>query len=496
MRSRSVIQQLLFNLFLLCGLALPMGLAQSTVTILQGVDATTLDPHRIQAAPEANILSHIFETLVARDDDMTIQPRLATAWRIIDPVTWEFDLRQDVRFSDGEAMDAEAVKFSLERAIVADTADIRQLQLNRVEVVDSDTIRIITTNPNPPMLTALLAGWIVSPRHYADLSDEQAAINPVGTGPYTLQEWRRDEAVVLSRNPDYWGGEVPYETLIWRPVPEASTRIAELEVGNAQLVVGVPPEAAARLEEMSGIDVRSSPTGQRFYIGLRHDEEGPLQDSRVRLALNHAVDVPLIIETILGGNGEPRATLLNAPHADTSLEPIAYDPERARELLTEAGYGDGFSMVLQTPNGRYTKDLEIAQAVAAFLRDVGVNVEVVSNEWGRHVDLMLTNELRDAWLLASGAYFDGQLEYNVFMGALEQLTWHNEQAAALWSELQTTVDEADRVAILNDMQRLMLEDPPVIFLHRPIDLYGVSESLDWEPRADGRIALYQPQGNE
>ena len=120
----------------------------------------------------------------------------------------------------------------------------------------------------------------------------------------------------------------------------------------------------------------------------------------------------------------------------------------------------------------------------------GIDVEFIPNEWGRYTDLMLANELRDAWLLASGPYFDGQLEYNVFMGALEQLTWHNERAMGLWQQLLGTVDEGQRAAILNEMQSLMLEDPPVILLYRPVDLYGVNAELDWKPRPDGRIHLF------
>lgn len=467
-----------------------ISIAQSTVTILQGVDATTMDPHLIQAAPESNILNHIFETLVYRDDNMTMQPRLARSWENVDALIWEFELRDDITFQNGEPFNAEAVKFSLERAVEKDTADIRQLQLDRVEVINDDTVRIHTTNPNPALLTALLAGWIVAPEHYSGLDEAGAASSPVGTGPYILEEWRRDDAVTLTQHSDYWGGDVSYETLIWRPIPEASTRLAELEVGNADLVANIPPESAERIATIEGIDVRSTPTGQRFYIGLRHDEAGPLQDARVRRALNHAVDVDLIIETLLGDLGERRATLLNPPHADPSLTPFTYDPELAEELLAEAGYPDGFEMTLMSPNGRYTRDLEIAQAVASFLREVGVEVTVEASEWGRYIDLMVANELRDAWLLGSGSYFDGQLEYNVFLGALEQLTWYNDEAFALWEELRQTVEEERRTEILFEMQRLMLEDPPVILLHRPVDLYGVNAALDWQPRADARIILY------
>ena len=474
---------------LLIAILFPFASAQSTVTILQGADATSMDPHLIQAAPELNILNHVFEGLVYRDAAMTLQPRLATSWRTIGPLTWEFQLREGVTFHNGEPFDAEAVKFSLDRAVAQDNADIRNLNLESVEIVDSFTVRLNTTNPTPAMLTALLSGWIVAPGYYADLSEADAATKPIGTGPFVLTEWRRDDLVILDRHAGYWGDPAPYDTLVWRPIPEASTRIAELEVGNADIIVNVPPESQPRVEDFADAGIRSTPTGRRFYLGLRHDEEGPLQDSRVRRALNHAVDVDLIIDTLLAGLGERRASLLNAPHADAGLSPFPYDPELARTLLAEAGYSDGFEMTIMSPNGRYTKDLEISQAIAGFLREVGIDATVESNEWGHYIDLMLENELRDAWLLGSGSYFDGQLEFNVFMGALEQLTWYNDAAAGLWSELQNTVEEERRVEILHAMQALMLEDPPVIILHKPVELYGVSDGLDWQPRNDGWIVL-------
>ena len=469
---------------------LPLAFAQNRVTVLQGVDATTLDPHRLQAAAEGNVVAHIFDGLVIRADDMTVQPRLAAEWSTVDDLTWEFTLRPGVTFSNGEAFDAEAVRFSLERYVAAGTADSRQLLLDRVEVVDAGTVRVHTTNPNPAMLTALLGAWMVAPGHYAALADADAALDAVGTGAYLLDAWSRDDRIVLMRNPGHWGPAATYDEIVWRPVPEASTRLAELEVGAADIVANIPPEAADRVDALPGVDIRSVATGQRFYIGLRHHEGGPLADARVRQAFNHAVDVDLIIETLLGGLGSPRASLLNEPHLDTGLEPFGYDPERARALLAEAGYADGFDLTLMTPSGRYTRDLEVAQAVAGFLREVGIRVELVPNEWGRYIDLMVANELKDAWLLASAPYFDGQLEYNVFMGGLEQVTWHNAEAAALWQRLLGTVDEAERTAILHDMQRLMLQDPPVILLYRPVDLWGVAARLDWTPRADGRIYLF------
>ena len=464
--------------------------AQRTVTVLQGVDATTLDPHRIQAATETNVLAHVFEALVWRAHDMSVEPRLATAWRTVNDTTWEFDLRSGVTFSNGEPFTADVVAFSLDRYIAGGSADAQQLLLDRVEVVDADTVRIHTTSPNPSLLPALLGGWMVAPGHYGGLSDADAALQPVGTGPYVLGEWARDERIVLNRRADYWGGTATYESIVWRPVPEAATRLAELEVGAADLVANIPPEAAERLEALPNVDVRSALGGQRFDLGLRHHEGGPLADARVRRALNHAVDVDLIIETLLGGNASRRASLLNEPDLDRDLHPFPYDPERARALLAEAGYPNGFEMTLMTPSGRYTRDLEVSQAIADMLRAVGLTVELVPNEWGRYIDLMLANELRDAWLLASGAYFDGQLEYNVFMGALEQVTWHNDQAIALWQELLQTVDAARRAEILDAMQALMLEDPPVILLYRPVDLYGVAADLDWQPRADARIYLF------
>ena len=242
------------------------------VTVLQGADAITMDPHRQEATPEANVLSHIHETLVFRDSNMNIVPGLAHSWELIDDHTWEFYLEENVVFHNGAAFNAEAAKFSVERAVDIGGADIQQLHLDEVVVVDEHTLRIKTDRPNPVLFTVLLSVWIVDPGHYDGLPEEDAAVDPIGTGPYVLEEWSRDERIVVHAFEDYWGGRREINTIIWKPVPEAATRVAEVEVGNADVAAHIPAESVERIEDADGVVVRTVEGGRRFYIGLRHDE--------------------------------------------------------------------------------------------------------------------------------------------------------------------------------------------------------------------------------
>jgi peptide/nickel transport system substrate-binding protein len=465
--------------------------ASTEVVVLQGVDVRTLDPHRLQATPESNVLYHVFETLVDRNDSMALAPKLAESWRATSPVAWEFQLRGGVRFHNGAAFNAAAAAYSIERANQIGTTATRLMKLVSVEAVGERLLRISTAEAVPILPHLLLEIPIVDPGAYRGVADQVAATRAVGTGPYTVAEWRRDDRIVLVANNGYWGGAPLYPRLVFRPVPEAATRVAELEVGNAHLVVNVPAESIRRIQGMQGATVKTANVGQRCYIGMRHHEGGPLADSRVRRALNHAVDVDTIVKSLLGGYGERRASLVNPPYASPNVKPFKYDPALARQLIAEAGYGSGFKMRLMSPNGRYPKDLEISQAVAQYWRAVGVQTEVQTNEWTRYIDLMLKNQLKDAWHLCSVAYFDGELELNVFMGSLEQLTWYNRRGAASWKLLQVTVDDAKRRELLHQLQELMLDDPPVVLLHKPVDIYGASRDLDWTPRPDQRINLFK-----
>ena len=473
--------------------ATPSGPTGSIVE-LSGIDPNTLDPYQFTTTnPESNIGIHIFDSLIWRTADGKYVPMLATSWELVDDLTWEFELRDDVTFHNGEHFTAEAVQFSLERArdleesVDTTTTDIHY---ESAEIIDDYTLRIHTSEPAPIMVPALSGFMILAPGYYTDTPLEVAAENPVGSGCYKFVSWDRDGPLVIEANEDYWGKVPAIKTITVRAVPEAGARIAELEAGNVDLITNVPPDqtdmvetAASRLEAVEGM--------RRIFIYIYcGDESKPWADKRVRQAMNYAVDVDTIGETLFAGYAERYASWFVPPNNNPALKPYPYDPDEARELLAEAGYADGFDIVLNTPVGRYNKDKEAAEAIGAYLTEVGIRAEVIPTDWSTYVQEMLVprQNLQIGLIgLSSSAVdlYDAQnLDDNYPLAITD---WYNEEYQELYAEASKTLDDAKRQELLFRAQEIGYDECPWIWLWRQYDFYGVSKRLQWTARADERI---------
>jgi peptide/nickel transport system substrate-binding protein len=463
-----------------------------TVTVAQGTDPTILDPHRFGGQPDNNIMYHIFDQLVWRGDDLEIEPELAESWEIIDDLTWEFHLREGVEFHNGEPFNAEAVEFTVERAGNEDLNPTvrfrRDVPLDELEIIDDYTIRFVTERPHALMLDHLNELLIMAPEHYSEISDDDATRDAVGTGPFKLREWVRDDHLTLERNEDYWAGPPDIGTLVFRPIPESSSRIAELETGGVDVIVNVPPDQIDRVDSAEDTRIEPVQGGRRIFVGISLNYEF-FQDVRVRQALNYAVDVDTIIDSLLGGYGERMRSIANEPWKNPDLDPYPYDPDRARELLAEAGYEDGLDIVMQAPDGRYTMDRDVAVAVASYLDEVGVRTEVEITEWSLYLEQLQARETEPLYFLGLGAWFNGQDELRSVQtdDTYASNNWVNDDFESGYAELTQTFDEDERRELSYELQRIVFEDCPWIFMYKQYDLYGVSERLDWQPRADERM---------
>lgn len=460
------------------------------VVVAQGVDIETMDPTFASSTATWNVLHHVFEPLMLRDADMVLQPVLALSWEAVDEHTWEFELREGVTFHSGAPFNAEAVKFSLERMFSPDVTTVhravRDIPLDRVEVVDDYTVRIVTKTPTVLMPHFLRTVLIVDPTVYA--SNEPVNTQASGTGPYRFESWVRDAGVELRANPDYWGGAPAIAEVAFRPVPENSTRVAELLTGAVDLIVNVPPDDLEAIETDATRAVISS-GGRDVFIGLRSDKP-PFDDVRVRQAVNLAVDREAINEAILGGFGELYGSVVMPPNNSPDVEPYPYDPERARQLLAEAGYASGLEITLQTPNGRYLKDVEAAQAVAAYLDMVGIRTNVEVLEWSVFSNAWQTKNSEEMFLLGLGGWFDGQGELTWLLDATSNTGWVNEEFVAGFDRLATTFDLTERESLIHELDELAYTEAPWLFLWRQPSIYGVASDLNWEPRRDEYIFLW------
>jgi len=476
------------------------------LTVANSTDISTLDPFGMFSRVEVAFGDHIYQTLTFFNRDMEIEPLLAESWeRLEGDTTWTLHLRPGVQFHNGAPFNASSVKWSIEQyyernangqmiggaAVAVPSADI-----TRIGIVDSLTVQITTNGPKALLPFYLSQLWMLEPGHYEGMSDPERSENAVGTGPYTVGKRIRDSHIALEAFPGYWGDAPIEQRIVFRVIPEVSTRLAELETGGVHIITDLPFDQAALLEASPGVRVAAIPGGRRIMIGITTaGGPEPLRDKRVRQALNHAIDFEAISDGLFEGQVERMSYMFNPPYNHPSLEAYDYDPDKARELLAEAGYPEGFQLLsLDTPLGKWIQDFELAQTVESQLAEIGVTFEngVRTYEWGNYRSKLLSYDLPGLFMQGSGGEFELLTEAAdlTITSPSNFYRWENDDYEAMWTELQTVLDEDRRVEIGYRMQEIVHEDAPWIFLHIQPDVYGVSELIDWQPRPDELIHLW------
>jgi peptide/nickel transport system substrate-binding protein len=496
--ARAAVLSAIVGMTTLHGFAVPASAQDAnTIVIAQPADAYTLDPAKHSAFPTANIMFQIYDALVTIDADGNFKPALAESWSNPDPLTWRFKLRQGVKFHNGEEFNAESVKFSFERALDPDFQApyfSRISAIKAVEVVDEYTVDFKTENPYPTMLFSLyeaaFPALIVPPKYLEEKGPDILATAPVGTGPYKFVEWLKDDRVVLEANPDYWGGAPKIERVVFRPIKEVRTRIAELRSGGVNLAVDIPPEDVPSLES-GETKVEVAASDFIYFFAFDTLKESPLQNKLVRQAINHAIDVDAIQQSLLGGMGTRIALALptNAFGYDPNWKPYEFDPEKAKALLAEAGYADGFTIPLTSRQGRYLKDREIMEASIGFLANVGITVEPnylepgvwaqVSEKKGREGLIFPGWSGRDPDLVWYPLLYTGQY----------QSYYSNPELDKLLDAGRATIDADERRDIYAKAAEIIKEEAPHVPMIQPPLIYGLSANLNWTPRTDSMIDL-------
>lgn len=455
----------------------------------------TLDPALTYEPDGWSIVHAVYDALVQYNPDGQLEGLLAESFAQIDPTTFEFNLRQGVTFHNGEPFDSRAVAFSVNRLldpvlgsqIAGNFAAIREVQ-----EVDPFTVRLLLSEP-APYLPAQIAVWlaILPPVYAADPANDIAA-NPVGTGPYAFRAWRRGQDLTLEANPSYVPaspkGRPIARTVSYRFVPEATTRVADLLAGDVDLIRDVPVDQVSSVEDGGGTVVAAPVSGIAF-VRIATDV-APFDDVRVRQALNHAVDVAGIVAALLGGGGA-RAAGFTVPTSlgyDPALAPYAYDPERARALLAEAGQAIGFETVLEHTT---TERTDVIEAVAAQLGEVGVRVRLEALETTLFNDANRWKDPAAAPLrfLTWRPLFDPYTVLSLLVSADGFLSRHaNPTAQPLIEATAAEPDPAARAERYRELNRLLRDEPAAIYLHQITARYGVAADLPpWTPRPDEYI---------
>ncbi|GAA3410558.1 ABC transporter substrate-binding protein [Paenibacillus hodogayensis] len=467
--------------------------AKTTLTVGQELDAGTLDPQKQGKMPDMNILINMFDTLVARDKDNKLAPALATEWKSVDDTTWEFKLREGVKFHNGEPFNADAVKFSIDRLNNPDTkSPIVELKtVKEVVVVNPTTVRFITNGPDPilPNKMTLFGGVMVPPQYIKEKGDDNFAKSPVGTGPFKFISWQKDSQISMEANADYWQGAAKLSKLTFKIIPNPSNMAAALRTGEIDIAAGIKSEVADQLKGQSGINIVSSPGIRTFYISL-NTTQGPLAKKEVRQALNMAVDVDTMIKTVMGGHAERVSTMVPKQNFgyDASVKPFEYNVQKAKQMLADAGYPQGFSIQLDAA----TPDANSVQVIAAQLEQIGVKVNInlmdnttlVSNITAKKVAPMYyignTGWTMDA-LSNFQSYLKSDRRYN---------NWVNAEVDKLIDEEELTIDPQKRQAAFSKLQSILKEEAPYIFLYQINGLYGMRTNVDWTPNPVGLMKMY------
>jgi ABC-type transport system substrate-binding protein len=474
----------------------PMGPTAFSIAISTNID--TFDPHLTRSFAVANVVDYMVETLLNADVNGQIVPALATDWEISDDgMEYTFFLQEGVLFSDGTPFNAEAVKFNIERFQDEELPNTKNPYNKILEVVavDETTVKFVLGAPSSELLPAMSNTnvAILSPTSIAAGTEAYMGLGsnaPVGTGPYTLKEYLVDDQVTVERNPNYWGDAPYYDEVVFRIVPEAATRESLLLSGQVDMAVLPPLTDLAALEANPDAEVIMGDSARIIFIAL-NTTTPYLDDPRVRQALNYAVDVEAIVNAVLLGNGVPVVSPMPASFFGfCETEPYyEYNPEKAKELLADAGVPEDFELRAIAPTGRYAQDFQVAEAVSGFLADVGITAAPQTSDWGTYMDWVLVGPdeaTRDMYLLGwAGGYPHGSHTMTLVQAdAFFNRGYYNNPEL---NELIQAADAAPTAAESADLycqaNQIIWDDAPWIFLYQ--QGYPVIHS----PGVDGIIVL-------
>ncbi len=486
MTARSLVRIVLVLLWTV--LWVPASFAQQ-VTIALGSEPTTLDPQVREDGSERAVNDNIYETVMTRTPDGTLQPGLAAEMpKLVDPTTWELKLRPGIRFHDGTPLDAAAVAYSIERVIDPKFKSEQASFFSTItgaSKVDDLTVRIRTSGPDPIMLARLYWLKIVSPAHAAS---DRIGTAPVGTGPYRFVSWNRGRDIVLEANADYWGEKPRVQKVNYRFVSEPGTRLAGLMAGEFDLITNLLPEFIDRVPKAEHVQ------GLEHPIVILNADGGITKDARVRKALNLAVDKQALAEALFEGRAiVSPGQLLGSTHFgfNEKLAPYAYDPKQAKKLLAEAGAA-GKKIQLVGTSGRWLKDREVIEAVAAYWQDAGLKVDVKIYEFGEYLNRLFDRNTRaDAiFVVNSNEMMDADRSLSAYYKAGGVGASNTDaKLAELIDSARTEVDTDRRKAQYHEAVQRAWDNAYFVWLLNIEDVYGTSKRLNWKPRIDGKILV-------
>ncbi|MEH7392018.1 ABC transporter substrate-binding protein [Bacillus sp. JJ1474] len=462
---------------------------EQVLTIGLPTDIDTFDIHNTTSSGTEAVLTNMFSYLYKRTDQLEVQPDLAESHKIIDDKTWEFKLKPGITFHNGDPLTAEDVKFTFER-VAKDTSLKRNsyfVNFEEVEVIDELTLRIHTKETEPLMLNRISRNGLgILPKKYIEENGLDTFLkNPIGSGPYQFVEWVKDSHITFKPYNDHFELKPEWDKVVFRVIPETSTRVGELIAGGIDLTSTIPPTEWDRINDNEGTSITEGDTTRIMQLIVRHTEGSVTSDPRIREAIDLAINDEVLVKHINKGAGIPTQT--GTPPGVTGAHPtlnnsFVYDPERAKELLAEAGY-NGAEINLQSPNGRYTLDSDVAQIIQTMLEEVGFKVKLELMENSHYLDVYDARQNKELFLIGlSNSLFDGShaLEYFHTEGAKGMTDYSNPEFDELFALSEKNMNLEEREQQLQKMQEIVAKDLPNINLYQMKTAYAIRDHITFD----------------
>lgn len=469
-------------------------------SVIVGISGSveTLDPADHRNRTTESVLRNIYDGLVRFDENREIEGLIAESWENPTPTEWLFTIKDGIKFHDGSPLTVDDVVFTFERSFVegkmgGETSPRQGLlgPLSAVEAVDDHTVKFIFDEPWPIFLKMLPHHQIVSKDYIEEVGDEEFRKNPIGAGPYQVVEANLDDRIVLEKFPDYYRGEPNIDFLVFDVIPETSSRVSALQTGEVHRITTLTPDLAEQIQSDENIEIKVV-NSTSAYMAEMNVTLPPFDNPNVRRAINHAINMDEIVSSIFGDYviRLPGPMLTDSYAHDDSLEFYEYDPEKAKQILEEEGVGEDFSLIIDTD----ANNKEVAEAMASYLRDIGIDAN--ARVWDLAVlrELLLEGERQ----MYFGTWGNSTLDPYDFLNPKLKTDdrgnyslYSNSKVDELLEQGDVELDDEKRQAIYKEIQEIIYEDAPWVFGYtvQSIDA-GRANLIDWELTADGM--LYMP----
>jgi peptide/nickel transport system substrate-binding protein len=497
--------------------ALPAFAQDKSVTIGLTSDPSHLYPLAGEELSSNIMYYHLYDPLVKRSAELSFEPGLAESWENVDETTWLFKLRPDVTFHNGNAFTASDVVFTINKARESIRPDL-VANIAEVRAIDDLTVEIKTPKPYAVLPNDLAEILILDEEYTTATGDEKMDLMPMGTGPYMLGEWIKEEKLTLKAFDKYWAGAAGIQNVTFRPITNPATRTAALLTGEVDVIQDLAVRDVDRVEKESGFTVITRPSLLNIVLAMDMREESPtiegknpMMDQRVREAIARAVDVDAIGKIVMNGLATPSDQFVPSSHIGhvdglNFREMYPVDIEKAKSLMAEAGFADGFTMTLDATNNRYVNDAQIAQALASMLAKINVtivlNIMPKSSFWGHiRVPTEQSSFIMSGWDVPSGdaGSMYGALFYTRDVkegyGQVNRGSYSNPEMDALVDKADSSADINERDGYLQEATKILMADIPMIPVHYEQDIYAVRDGVTLSPRVDKFLSAYEMDVN-